>query len=355
MKHSFLIVASFLASFSASAQEFYKGKTITLLVNYGAGGNADTDARLLARHWGRNIPGGPTIIVQNAPGAGGLRAMNMLGKKAGADADGMTVGFFTVSPTPPLVDDPGLQVSMTEDLIPIGGASGWTVAYARKDTPPGIEKPEDLAKAKQIYVGGYSRSSSHDARLRLALDVLELPFTAVTGFPGQNDILKAILQNEVNMSASSLPAYLSLVVPNLIKTGQGIALWHYDVIGADGKPEGNPELTRVGIPPFSEIYQRAYGKAPSGDKFEALLQLNNIGAKLQRGVFLPRGAPRAAVTALQESYEKVARDPAYIAEYEKINNEKPDAIDARGVQSVLDALRRVSSATKKVLKEAVGD
>ena len=355
MKRSFLIIAVLLASFNAYAQDFYKGKTITLLVNYGAGGNADTDARLLARHWGRHIPGGPTIVVQNVPGAGGLRAMNMLGKKAGAEADGFTAGFFTVSPTPPLVDDPGLQVSMTDDLIPIGGASGWTVAYARKDTPRGLDRPEDLVRAKKIYVGGYSRASSHDARLRLALDVLELPFTAVTGFPGQNDILKAILQNEVNMSASSLPAYLSLVVPNLIKTGQGIALWHYDVIGADGKPEGNPELTRAGILPFSEIHHRALGRHPTGDKFEALLQLNNIGAKLQRGVFLPRGAPQAAVVALQESYGKVTQDPAYIAEYEKINNEKPDAVDSRGVQGVLDALRRVSPATKKVLKEAVSE
>ena len=114
-------------------------------------------------------------------------------------------------------------------------------------------------------------------------------------------------------------------------------------------------MTRAGILPFSEIHHRALGRHPTGDKFEALLQLNNIGAKLQRGVFLPRGAPQAAVIALQESYGKVTQDPAYIAEYEKINNEKPDAVDSRGVQGVLDALRRVSPATKKVLKEAVSE
>ena len=178
MKRSFLIIAALLASFNAYAQDFYKGKTITLLVNYGAGGNADTDARLLARHWGRHIPGGPTIVVQNVPGAGGLRAMNMLGKKAGAEADGFTAGFFTVSPTPPLVDDPGLQVSMTDDLIPIGGASGSAGRPARSarrgrrsarrsETPgPTIHRSSGRGVARST---GYRATASLSARRPVAV------------------------------------------------------------------------------------------------------------------------------------------------------------------------------------------
>ena len=350
-----IFIAILLICGPAKAQEFYAGKTISILVNYGAGGNADTDARLLAKHWARHIPGHPTIIIQNAPGAGGLRAINVLGKKAGVDTSGLNVGFFTVNPVSPLVEDPALQVSMTNDLIPIGGTSGWTIVYGRTDIQPGLKRPEDIVKAKKVFVGGYSKGSSHDARLKLALDVLGVEFSPVTGFPGQNDVLKAFLQNEVNLSASSLPAYLSLVVPNAITPGIGMSLWHYDLIGADGQTEGSAELSQNGIPRLSELYRRIHGVAPTGDTFDALLHLNNLGARLQRGVFLPRGAPREAVTALQSSYENVLRDPAFIADYEKVNNEKPEGINARGVEQVLQSMHKVPQSVRAVLKQATAE
>ena len=356
MKRSLFGLAALLAACAPASAQFYKDKTLTLLVNYGAGGNADTDARLLTRHWPKHIPGAPNIVVQNLPGAGGLRAMNVLGLKAKTPTnDGLTGGFFTVSPTPPLVEDPGLQINMVEDFVPIGGARGWTIAYARKDIAPGLNAPQDLAKAKKVFIGGYSRASSHDTRLRLALEVLDVPFSAVTGFPAQSDIVKAMLQNEVNMSASSLPGYLSLVVGNIITPGIGIPLWHYDVIGPDGKPAGNDDLLKMGIPLFSTVYERAYGKPPSGPKFEALLQLNNIGTSLQRGVFLARGAPPEAVAALRKGYDAVVKDPAYIAEYEKVNNEKPDAVNAAVIQSVFEAMQKVTPEVRQVLKAAVAE
>lgn len=355
MKRSVFGLAALLAACAPASAQFYKDKTLTLLVNYGAGGNADTDARLLARHWPKHIAGTPNVIIQNLPGAGGLRAINVLGLKARANPDGTIGGFFTVSPTPPLVEDPGLQIDIVKDFVPIGGARGWTVAYARKDIDPGISEPADLVKAKKVYIGGYSRASSHDTRLRLALEVLDVPYSAVTGFPAQSDIVKALLQNEVNLSASSLPGYLALVQQSVIQAGIGLPLWHYDVIGPDGKVAGNPELLGMGIPLFSEVYERAHGKPPTGTKFEALLQLNNIGTSLQRGVFLPQGAPPDAVDALRKGYDLVVKDPAYVADYERVNNEKPDAVNAAVIQSVFEAMQKVTPEIRQVLKSAVAE
>ena len=68
-----------IPSVTPAAAQFYKGKTLTLIVNYGVGGNIDTEARILARHLPKHIAGAPTIIIQNTPGAGGLHAMNLLG------------------------------------------------------------------------------------------------------------------------------------------------------------------------------------------------------------------------------------------------------------------------------------
>ncbi len=333
-KRLLIIVAAIVLATPASAQ-FYKGKALTVMVNYGAGGNVDTEARILARYLPRHIVGSPTVIIQNM-------------------ADGLTAGYFTVSPTAPLIDDPALKINMAEDYVPLGGATGWTVAYARKDTPPGLSKPADFAKATKVYFGGYSRSSAHDTRIRLALEAMSLPYTAVTGFPSAGDLNKAFQQNEINMSTSSLPAYQTQVVPNIIATGIGIPLWHYAAMGADGQPEGNPSLTRQGIPVYTDVYKEAFGRMPSGAKFDALLLMNDIATKLQRGFFLPKGAPDEAVADLRKAFLALAVDPDFVSDYERITKEKPDFVGAEAVQRVFDTMRAVRPEIRKVLKDSIG-
>src|SRR3954467_4224402 len=347
-------VLAAIPSVTPAAAQFYKGKTLTLIVNYGVGGNIDTEARILARHLPKHIAGAPTIIIQNTPGAGGLHAMNLLGLNIRSRADGLTAGFFTISPTAPLIDDPALKINMSEDYLPIGGATGWTVAYARRDTPPGLQQPADIAKVTKVFFGGYSRGASHDTRIRLALEVMNLPYQAVTGFPSAGDINKAFQQNEINMTSSSLPAYHSQVVPNIINTGVGMPLWHYAVIGPDGQPGGNPALMKQGIPVYTEVYRQAFGAMPSGEKFEALLLMNDIATKLQRGFFLPKGAPDEAAAALRRAYQALANDADFVADYERITKEKPDFVGAEDVQLVFDKMRAVRPEIRQVLKLSIG-
>jgi tripartite-type tricarboxylate transporter receptor subunit TctC len=346
--------AVLVLSATPAGAQFYKGKTLTLMVNYGVGGNIDTEARILARHLPKHIPGSPTIIIQNTPGAGGLLAMNLLGLNIKSRADGLTAGYFTVSPTEPLIEDPALKINMSEHYVPIGGATGWTVAYARRDSPPGLQKPADIAKAQKIYFGGYSRGSSHDTRIRLALEVMNLPYQAVTGFPSAGDINKALQQNEINMTSSSLPAYQTQVVPNIVDTGIGLPLWHFAVIGPDGKPGGKEALIKQGIPLYTEVYREAFGVLPSGEKFEALLLMNDIATKLQRGFFLPKGAPDDAVADLRKAFQALASDPDFVADYERVTKDKPDFVGAAEVERVLDNMRAVRPAIRKVLKESIG-
>jgi tripartite-type tricarboxylate transporter receptor subunit TctC len=346
--------AVLVLSATPAGAQFYKGKTLTLMVNYGVGGNIDTEARILARHLPKHIPGSPTIIIQNTPGAGGLLAMNLLGLNIKSRADGLTAGYFTVSPTEPLIEDPALKINMSEHYVPIGGATGWTVAYARRDSPPGLQKPADIAKAQKIYFGGYSRGSSHDTRIRLALEVMNLPYQAVTGFPSAGDINKALQQNEINMTSSSLPAYQTQVVPNIVDTGIGLPLWHFAVIGPDGKPGGKEALIKQGIPLYTEVYREAFGVLPSGEKFEALLLMNDIATKLQRGFFLPKGAPDDAVADLRKAFQALASDPDFVADYERVTKDKPDFVGAAEVERVLDNMRAVRPDIRKVLKESIG-
>src|SRR5262245_35673845 len=207
-----VLIAAVLALATGPAfAQFYKDKTLALLVNYGAGGNADTEARVYARYLPKYIPGRPSVIIRNVAGAGGSTAMNQLGLGVGSTNDGLTVGYFTMSATTMMIDDPVLKIKVP-DFIPIIAATGWNVVYARNDTwPGGYTTPSDFLRAKNIFAGGYARSTSHDTRLRLALEIMNLPYQMVTGFPGTNMVNKAMLQNEVNFTGSSLPGYATQV------------------------------------------------------------------------------------------------------------------------------------------------
>jgi len=348
----FLIALLALPAGPALAQ-FYKDKTLTLLVNYGVGGNADTEARVYQQHLAKYIAGRPTILIRNMPGAGGMTAMNQLGLNIGSQPDGLTLGYFTMSATVMITDDPVLRIK-TDDLVPIAAARGWNIGYARKDiVPGGYAKPADFKRAKDIYAGGYSRASSHDTRLRLALEIMNLPYKMVTGFPGVAQLNKAMLQSEVNFSESSLPGYQTQVMPQIITPGIGVSLYHDPVIGPDGKPRGNPALEKAGIPTFDTFYEEALGKPPTGPKFDAFLLANDIGTKMQRGIFLPKGSPPEAIATLRQAFKAVAADPEFIADFRKITSEDPDIVSAEEAERVFARIRSVAPEVKQVLKESV--
>jgi hypothetical protein len=126
------------------------------------------------------------------------------------------------------------------------------------------------------------------------------------------------------------------------------------VIGADGKPGGNPALIKQGIPVYTEVYRQAFGTMPSGEKFDALLLMNDIATKLQRGFFLPKGAPDDAVADLRRGYQALANDPDFVADYERITKEKPDFVSADEVQLVFDKMRAVRPEIRQVLKISIG-
>ncbi len=344
---------SLFASATAQAQ-FYKDKTLTLVVNYGVGGNADTEARVYQRYLPKHIPGNPNVIIQNVPGAGGFNAMNLLGLGISYRPDGFAAGYFTVGAIGPLIDDPALKVKIY-DFVIVGGARGWSLTYARKDTPPGINKPADIAKAQKLFVGGYSRSASHDTRLRLALEIMDVPYAMVTGFPGTADINKAMLQNEVNFSGSSMPGYQTQVIPQIIQSGVGIPIFHYPAIAPDGSPLPSAALEKQGILSFDKIYKEAFGKSPSGPKFQALLMMTDIGTQFQRGLVLPKGAPADAVADLRKGFDGVAADPEFVAEYRRVTGEDPDLVRAAELEPLFQRMRNIDPAIKKVLKDSVGE
>ena len=287
------IVAAALAAVATPAPaQYYKGKTVTMLINLGAGGPTDIEGRIFARYLPKHLAGEPTVIVANKPGAGGLIGVNYLGGGA-VRPDGMTFGFFTMSPAPPIIDDPALKVKYG-DFAFIAGVSQVTVAYGRKDIPPGISKPADMAKATDVYGAGYNPANDHDITMVETLSLMGAKFKIVSGFRSANDGNKALMQKEVNFNTSSMPGYQSQVVPNIIKPGLAIPLWYMPIAKTDGSYVKSALMESQGVHAFSEVYKEAFGKLPTGKTWETFVLVNNLASTLRRSVLLPTASPRQA-------------------------------------------------------------
>ena len=347
-----LSLALLAMSAPPAGAQFYAGKTVTTVVNYGAGGNADIQARIWVKYLPKYIKGNPTFVIQNSPGAGGMTAMNLLGQKVGGlKNDGFSLGYFTFNGMAPLIDDPALKVKMS-DFDFIAGIGGWNVAYARKEVLKDPSKPATIAGAKNIFAGGYSPQSSHDTRIRMSLDMMKAEYKIVTGFPDASAVNKAILQGELNMSVSSLPGWASIVQPQLIQPGIAVPLWQYPVSGPNGTYVGNPSLEKIGIRTYTEVYKDAFGKYPSGPLFDAFILVNDLSTKVERVVVMPAGSPKAAVEEMRQAFAATGKDKEFIAEWMKVIKDPPEMTSPKEGEELFASLAHVKPEVKETLKKA---
>ena len=267
-----LVVA--LVSVRAEAQGF-QGKLITMMNNYQAGGNADIEARIFQRHLSRHIAGNPTVIVINRPGAGGMVGVNWLAS-LNAPTDGTLFCYCTLNIVNSLVD-PSFKVNY-QDFAYIAGIRQWTAAYGRRDIPPGLKKPADLAHAVDVFGAGYSPSNSHDMSIKLTLEMIGAKFRMVSGLQSVADINRSILQKETNFTLSTMPNFMSQTVSGIIQEGIAMPMWYFPTIGSDGAVEKrSAELEALNIQPFADVYREVHGRDPVGPKWEALARVSHHG------------------------------------------------------------------------------
>ena len=213
-----------LALTPAHAQEpFYKGKRLSVLVNYAPGGPTDIEGRLFARHIGKHIDGQPSIVVQNVEGAGGLIGTTYLGEIA--PKDGTMMGYLTGA-AGVYANDPEKHRVDLRTYEFLAYQAGTAVYYVRTDTPPGMTNASDLIKAQGLVSGGLAADNSKDLLIRLSLDILGVPFRHVTGYRSNQSARLALQRNEINLFAESPPGYRSVVEPSMVKTGQVIPLYY---------------------------------------------------------------------------------------------------------------------------------
>jgi hypothetical protein len=292
----------------ALAQEpFYKGKRLTVLVNFDAGSATDIEGRVFARHFAKHIDGQPQVIVQNIAGAGGNNGTQYLGEVA--PKDGTTLGYLTGSAWN-FASQPNLFRHDFRDYEFVGFQGGTVVYYVRTDVPPGLKQPADILKAQGLVSGGIAATTGRDLAIRLVLDILAVPFRHVSGYRSGERVRLALQRSEVHFYADTTPGYRGSVEPTLVKEGSVIPLF-VDPMW-DGRTFSNSKQVE-GLPlePYQEFYKRVKGSTPAGVKWEAYLSLVTLNGTMQRLFALPPGAPPAAVAALRTALVRLGNDKAY--------------------------------------------
>jgi putative tricarboxylic transport membrane protein len=299
-----------LASSARADDAFYKGKRLNLLINFAAGGPADIEGRLFAKHLGKHIEGEPGVIVQNKDGAGGLIGTNYLGELA--PRDGTMAGYLTAAAWNYVIEPGSYRVDFKSFEF-VGYEPVNVVYYMRADTPPGMADAAAILKATDLVAGGLSADSSKDMLIRLTLDMLGVPFKYVTGFRSSAPARLALQRGEINFFSESSPSYFGVVEPNLVKTKQVIPVW-YDPI-YDGKTFSPfRQMDEQGVPGFPDFYRKVKGGAPAGPLWDAYRTNLAVDSAMLRIIAFPPGSPPAAVAALRKAVERLNSDKDFADE-----------------------------------------
>ena len=297
-----LIVLAAVVPGNAQAQ-FYKGKTITMIVNYPAGGPTDLEGRIVALHLPAHIPGNPTIVVKNVGGAGGLIGSNQLGEAA---PNGESIGFFTLDVPGQLVGTSALKTHYS-DFVLIAGVESPLVVYIRKDTPPGLNVAADLMKTQEFKALSLNAQNTNSLNQALALDLLGVKYHAIPAYRGLKEVETAILQNIGQLANSSLSGWSGSVEPTM---GHLVMpLWQLS-------PRKNGSYPRSKALPnlqtFEEFYASVHpGKPLAGNPtYQTLRAVSDPQLAMFRVAMMPPKSSGEAVAIMRTAFAEMWKRPA---------------------------------------------
>jgi len=281
---------------AAGVEDFYKGKTVSMLIGYSVGGGYDLYGRLVARHMSKYIPGKPTIVPQNLTGAGSLRAASFL--YSAAPKDGSVIATFgrTIATTPLL-----MPTSTPFDATKLNWLGSVTneVSLCLTWSASPVKVWQD-ALDRPITMGGEGSGADPDVYALIYKNVFGAKWKLITGYHGTNDIMLAMERGEVDglcgVSWSTLksrrPEWLAEKKINIINQA---AL------------KKQPELPDVPL---------ALDLTQDREKLQ-MIKLFLDSQEMARPFAAPPGIPADRKAALVAAFEQTMRDPAFLSEAQK--------------------------------------
>jgi len=312
--------------------DFYKGKTVTIIVAAGPGGNYSVYSLLLAPYWKKYMPGNPTFIIQNMGGAGGTKAANFLVNSA--PQDGSHIGILE-STTPLNAKLRATGVKYDPGKFHYLGGADNTRSMFTVMTSAGIGTMEE-AKKKQAICGATGKGSTTFVTPALVNHFLGTKFKIITGYHGMNGVNSAIDKGEVNCRAAVF-ASIENSRPHWIKDRMIVNL---AAIGTERHPD-YPD-----VPTLLELTK-------SPDARAALTLMSNNGI-FGRAWVAPPSMPTERVTAMREAFWKAFNDPKAQSEMKARNmryNPVRWEVQQKTVVEIAATPQRIIDLMKKAIAE----
>ena len=296
-----LVLFLFGAGSAGAADDFYKGKRIRLIVSSSPGGGNDTYSRLIARHIGRHIPGNPSLIVQNMPGAGGLVAADYLYNKAKRDGTVMEQINWGVWNWQVI----GAKRARFDfdKLNAIGVAAIENcLFYARADR---FKTLADIKKSGRLATVGASGPQSTGYVVGNILEELtgDKMFDYLTSYPGARQYSLALRQGEVDAAGNTHSSFFDQL-GDMFKAG-GIV-----ILAQTGDVQGNKSPEFANAPLIEDM-----AKTP---KQKALVKATFLLSRYGRPYSMPPNVPKDRVEVVRAAFTKTMNDPKFLAEAKKL-------------------------------------
>lgn len=288
------------AAAAQDAAAFYKGKTVTIIAGSASGGGVDLYARLLGRRLPKYIPGNPSVVVQNMPGAGSLAAARHMYSVAPKDGTAMAVVLSTAL-FDPLMSGGDLAAYDPRKFVFLGNANSDTsVCITRKDAP--VQSYAELFD-KELVVGGTGPGSALVDYPVMEKHILGVKLKLIAGYKGSNEVSLAIQRNEVQGICGLLWSSAKQQYPDVLKPESLVKI----LVQQDTK--SLPALKAAGAPLIMDFAKT--------DKQKQAMEIFLQQGSISRPFFLPPGAPADRVAALRTAFLESLNDAELRAEAEK--------------------------------------
>ncbi len=311
--------------------EFYRGKTVRIVVGVGVGSGYDINARTIARHLSTHIPGNPTVIVQNQPGAGSVAMANAVYNNG--PFDGTTIGApFNGLPTTPQLQPSGVRFDPIK-LIWLGSSNRETQITYLWHTAP-VEKFEDIRNT-QIVVGSQAPGTTQYDFPMVANALFGFKFKVINGYESTPKIHLAMESGEIQGNAATNWTTVRSLNPHWIaeKKIKILAQWAL---------RKHPDLPDVPL---------ALDLAKTDAERQALLLLL---ARLEYGrpYFLPPGVPAERVNALRRAFDATMKDKEFLADAEKLKLDV-DPLTGEQVAALVEQVAHTAPETAARVRAAL--
>jgi tripartite-type tricarboxylate transporter receptor subunit TctC len=308
--------------------DFYKGKTLSLIAGFPPGGGYDTYVRVLARHYGRFIPGQPSVVASNMPGAGSLSAANHIYGKA--VPDGLSLAMFASSAAmEPLLGNKAALFDATK-FSWIGSMSN-DVAYCGVWQGAGLPATFAEMMTKETIFGGGAPAAITFQHPMVLKTVLGANMRVIPGYAGSRDINLAMQRGEVNGACGLFGSSIKASFAEEVKTGRLKIVIQM----------GNKKSDEYGAVPSVFDYAKT-------DLDRAVLDVHFRQLLLGRPWAGPPGIPPERLKALREALTATMKDPDFLAEANKAGLD----IDPATVEEVETLLKRFAAFPPEVFRKA---